>query len=146
MAAGVWMQQMWGAKGRSALCMLPCMQILSSVQLPPPMLHAVPLCAMQVLSDAAVLKRQAKEIEELRRMLTGTGCGGASIPLSLGEWLGRVLLEREQCRAMRREWSILLQMQPPCYPLSVFYHSRNEHIEEEINRLRAELLRKDQAS
>ena len=30
-------------------------------------------CALQVLSDAAVLKRQAKEIEELRRMLEGTG-------------------------------------------------------------------------
>ncbi len=29
--------------------------------------------AWQVLSDAAVLKRQAKEIEELRRMLEGTG-------------------------------------------------------------------------
>lgn len=28
---------------------------------------------LQVLSDAAVLKRQAKEIEELRKMLTGTG-------------------------------------------------------------------------
>lgn len=27
----------------------------------------------EVLSDAAVLKRQAKEIEELRRMLEGTG-------------------------------------------------------------------------
>jgi centromeric protein E len=27
----------------------------------------------EVLSDAAVLKRQAREIEDLRRMLEGTG-------------------------------------------------------------------------
>ena len=32
-------------------------------------------CVNEVLSDAAVLKRQAKEIEELRRVLDASGCG-----------------------------------------------------------------------
>jgi hypothetical protein len=31
------------------------------------------LLLVQVLNDAAVLKRQAKEIEELKRRLAGTG-------------------------------------------------------------------------
>lgn len=34
----------------------------------------------EVLSDAAVLKRQAHEIEELRRMLEGTGCALPWLP------------------------------------------------------------------
>ena len=38
----------------------------------------------EVLSDAAVLKRQAKEIEELRRMLEGTGSGA---PVGWPCWL-----------------------------------------------------------
>lgn len=44
----------------------------------------------EVLSDAAVLKRQAKEIEDLRRMLEGNGCGagqgGAGRGLSGWRW------------------------------------------------------------
>jgi hypothetical protein len=38
-------------------------------------------CA-QVLSDAAVLKRQAREIEELRRVLAanGGGCAASALP------------------------------------------------------------------
>ena len=39
-------------------------------------------CWPQVLSDAAVLKRQAREIEELRRVLAANG-GGCARPLAL---------------------------------------------------------------
>ena len=44
-------------------------------------MHACTPCR-QVLSDAAVLKRQAHEIEELRRVLAanGGGCGTAPHP------------------------------------------------------------------
>lgn len=41
----------------------------------------------EVVSDAAVLKRQAHEIEELRKLLEGTGWVGVAVAGWLGGWV-----------------------------------------------------------
>jgi hypothetical protein len=98
----------------------------------------------EVLSDAAVLKRQAKEIEELRRVLAANG-GGWDIKLTASK-TSCCFCEME-CMVMvyacddRQEHFSSHEHSRVANVLSTF---RNAEVEQQIAQLRAELLHKEQ--